>query len=335
MAHGAARFATMSQRPNSWPQQDLPALLADAVQRRRAIAEHNDCYRLIDAEAAALPGVGVEVYGKYAVLLIYRDAQLQRVAELAAALQALGFAGVYCKPHLAHSDAQLRGQYDVPVLGEAAPDPLHVHEGQLRFAVSLCDGLSTGLFLDQRDNRTLLCEQAAGARVLNLFCYTGSFTVAAAVGGALGTVSVDVSARALRRCGENLELNGRAGQEHRLLKADAGKWLERAVRRGDPFDFIVLDPPSFARQGGKSFSAERDYSRWAQDALRLLAPGGRLLAVMNHRGTTPGQLLSLLQAAARAARRSVTQARALPAAEDCCDEQGRSSVKSVLVEVSA
>lgn len=335
MAHGAARFATMSDSPNTQPRQDLPALLADAVQRRGVIAEHSDAYRLIDAEAAALPGVAIEVYGTYAVLLIYRDAQLRRVAEISRALLQLGFTGVYCKPHLAHPDAQLRAQYDVPVAGEAAPDPLHVHEGALRFAVSLCDGLSTGLFLDQRDNRALLYQQAAGARVLNLFCYTGSFTVAAALGGARGTVSVDISARALRRCGENLELNACAGQQHRLLKADAGKWLERAVRRGDAFDFIVLDPPSFARQGGKSFSAERDYARWARDALSLLAPGGRLLCVMNHKGTSEAQLISLLQAAAAAGRRAVIGARALPAPDDCCDEQGQSSVKSVLVEVGA
>jgi 23S rRNA (cytosine1962-C5)-methyltransferase len=216
--------------------------------------------------------------------------------------------------------------------GAEAPETLVVQEHGMSFGVTLNDGLSTGLFIDQRDNRQRVRALAADKRVLNLFAYSCSFSVAAALGGARETLSVDVSARALARGRQNFELNGIQG-EHRFLKEDALVWLERARRRQDHYDLVVLDPPSFATvAGGESFSFSRGYARLAELAFAVLSPGGSLLAVTNHRKTSPAALRRMLEAAARAAGRHIERLKELPSGRDCPDsEHGPEPSKSVLV----
>jgi 23S rRNA (cytosine1962-C5)-methyltransferase len=190
----------------------------------------------------------------------------------------------------------------------------------MRLIVELGHGQSTGLFVDQRENRRRVRELAQGARVLNLFAYTSSFGVAAALGGAREVVSVDTSALALARARENFEENGIDPSRHRFDRADALDWLARAAKRGDRFDLIVLDPPTFSSSaGGAPFGVEKAYGKAAVLALRVLGPKGRLLAVTNHRRTSLGRLRKTLRAAADQAGVGVAQLRDLPAAFDCPD----------------
>jgi 23S rRNA (cytosine1962-C5)-methyltransferase len=209
-----------------------------------------------------------------------------------------------------------------------------VSEGELKFSVRLGDGLQTGLFVDQRNNRARVRELAPGGRMLNLFSYTCSFSVAAALGGA-ATVSVDLSARALARGRENFALNGLDATRHAFDKDDALEWLARARRRGRRFDLVVLDPPSFGMRGRhKTFSVAHDYGRAARDAFRLLAPGGRLLAVTNHRKTSLGELRRIVRDAAASAGRELAQLKDLPSGVDCPDApDGPAPSKSVLATV--
>jgi 23S rRNA (cytosine1962-C5)-methyltransferase len=187
---------------------------------------------------------------------------------------------------------------ELPIEGEIAPPDLVVKEDELTYRVSLGHGLSTGFFTDQREGRALVRRDAGGARVLNLFAYTCSFTVAAARGGAVETTSVDVSQRALTRGAGNLELNALGGPSHRILRADAVAFVARARRRGDLFDTVVLDPPSFGTHGKSTFSVEKDYARVCEDALALLSPAGTLLAVTNHQGTSRTKLRRMVLFAA-------------------------------------
>jgi 23S rRNA (cytosine1962-C5)-methyltransferase len=314
---------------------EILARLRQALERRAAIAEVAEAYRWVDDVADGFPGMTVDRYGQWAVLSILDEPGAETVAAYAEAL--LGVVrGVYVKRRpradLRHEDRAALAPEEP--FGERAPDDLVVRVGAFSFHVALDDGLSTGLFGDQRDNRSLVMDLAGGARVLNLFSYTCAFTVAAALGGARETVSVDLSKRALGRGRANLELNGVAGPSHRLLAADAFDWLARAERNAQRFDLVVLDPPSFGTRRRGTFSVERDYSRLASSALSLLTAGGRLLAVTNHQKTTTDAFHATLSDAARGAKRNVAQIRALPTpADHPFRPYGEPRMKSALVSV--
>ncbi|HTM46844.1 MAG TPA: class I SAM-dependent methyltransferase [Polyangiaceae bacterium] len=311
------------------------SLLSTALSRTAPVREHTNAYRLIDEVRGEIPGVSVEIYGDYAALLLYDEKALGVLPEVAASLLRLGLSGVYLKRHEVTSQGAARGQAPSELLsGVEAPQEFALHEDEQKALIWLREGASTGLFVDQRDNRKKVRSQCTGKSLLNLFCYTGSFTVAAALGGATQTVSVDISARALKRSSENLALNGCHSDRHRLLKDDARKWLDRANKRGDRFDWVVLDPPVFARVGKGTFSVTRDYVQLAARALSVLAEKGTLLSVLNHRGTVQTQMIGLLKEAAVLARRTVRRIETLKPPQDCCDAQGHSAVKSLLVEVA-
>ncbi len=318
---------------------ELRRTLVDAFSRRWPLATGSSAFRLFNDVGDGLPGASGDRFGDVVVLELSDDAALARRAELAALLVELGAASVYVKVR-ARGDARRADAATLapsaPDAGRAAPAHFEVHEGTLRFLVRPGDGLSTGLFVDQRDNRQRVRELSGGARVLNLFSYTCSFTVAAAVGGAIATTSVDLSARALERGRDNLALNGVSGEAHRLLRADVVDWLARAGRRGERFDLVVLDPPSFGTRGTKrTFSVARDYPAVAASAIALLAPGGRLLAVTNHRKTSRAALRRMLHAAARTAQREIAQIKDLPSGLDCPDlPDGPAPSKSVLVTLA-
>lgn len=282
---------------------EFPRLVAQALARRSTVSLATDAYRLVDDAADGFPGVVVDRYADFAVLSLFGEDGAAEAPALAEALLAVGLRGVYSKRRV-RADLRKVPKDEVspetPLRGEPASPDLVVTENGVKFRVDLARGLSTGLFTDQRDTRALVCESAAGARILNLFAYTCSFTVAAALGGATATTSVDTSQSALKRGHDNLDLNGVSGAAHRLLRADAQSFVRRARRRGDQFEIVILDPPSFGTQKRGTFSVERDYARVAEDSLALLAPGGRLVAVTNHLGTSRTALHGIVQRAALA-----------------------------------
>jgi 23S rRNA G2069 N7-methylase RlmK/C1962 C5-methylase RlmI len=164
---------------------------------------------------------------------------------------------------------------------------LAVRELGLRFWVNLDDYIDTGLFADHRDTRARLRAEARGATFLNLFGYTGSFTCAAAAGGASRTVTVDASSSRLSWAGENLELNQLGGAQHELVRADAREFLARSAQQGR-FTLCFLDPPSFsARAGARSFDVQRDHRSLVEQTLRVLQPGGVLYFSTNHQRFEP------------------------------------------------
>ena len=208
-------------------------------------------------------------------------------------LLALGVDGVYLKvrPKQANTLVDTR-RADLapsePVRGVPAADPLLVREEGVELIVRLGDGLSTGLFLDQRANRRRVREIAGGSSVVNLFAYTCAFSAAAARGGAWRTISVDASAAALERGRDNLRAAGVLdAAEHLFVAEDAFAWLAAAARRRERHDLVILDPPSYSTTKKHRFVAESDYADLAALAIAIIRPGGKLLACVNHRGISP------------------------------------------------
>lgn len=169
----------------------------------------------------------------------------------------------------------------------ARGEDLVVREGGLRFLVNLEAYQDTGLFLDHRNTRAMVKERAQGKRFLNLFAYTGSFTVYAAAGGAVESDSVDLSNTYLDWAGRNFDLNGIDRSAHRLVRADVFAWL-RTQTEGSTlklYDLIVLDPPSFSNSKKMMgvLDVQRDHPWLIRQCLDLLAPGGALLFSTNLR----------------------------------------------------
>jgi 23S rRNA (cytosine1962-C5)-methyltransferase len=327
------------------------AALARALERRWGLGRAGEgprattAFRLVNEEGDGLPRLAVDVYERWLVAQLYDDAgaaatwaDTARRERVLDRLHALGFDGVYLKlrPRQASVLVDTRRE-DVaprlPVRGEPAPDEIGILEEGARLRVRLGDGLSTGLFLDQRANRRRVREMASGKSVANLFAYTCAFSAAAALGGARKTVSVDASAAALERGRANLaEAGVLASGEHLFVADDAFGWIARAGRRGERFDVVILDPPSYSTTKRGRFVADSDYASLAASALGLVAEGGRLLACTNHRGISPARFRKVLFDACRAAGREPAQVKDLPEPPDFpAPPGGAGHMKSVLV----
>lgn len=246
------------------------------------------CYRVYDRDVPEFP-LAIDRYGEWVHAQRYAerwasiaDDAAHDAAEVAAIAEGLGTdpARVVLKTR-----ARQRGtaQYTASAAGGA---PMVVAEGGLRFEVNLGAYLDTGLFLDHRDTRALVRSRAGGRHVLNLFAYTGSFSVYAAAGGAARSLTVDMSRTYQHWTRRNFLLNGVDFRRHALACEDALVFLARAVAQRARFDLIVLDPPSFSnskRMAG-SFDVQRDHPLLLRQCLALLAPDGEIYFSNNRRG---------------------------------------------------
>ena len=314
--------------------------LSVALQRRYRLARDlaagtTTVFRALHDAADGFPGLAVDVYARWLLLRVIGEASEAEVEQTRQALRELGFAGIYLKRHPKQRNELVDPRDEeiapsTPIDGDAAPEVLVVHEHGLPFETRLDDGLRTGLFLDQRDNRARVRELAQGKRVLNLFAYTGSFSVAALAGGAIDVLSVDVSRTALAWAERNAALNG-ASDRHRIFAADAFDVLERLHKQKQRFELIIVDPPSYATTKRGRFRVAKDFERLCVAALAVLADGGDLLACINHHELPSAQLRRDVHAAARTLGLSVSRLRDLPMQRDFPAEVGAEPwMKSVL-----
>jgi 23S rRNA (cytosine1962-C5)-methyltransferase len=278
-------------------------------------ATAGDCYRVVHSEGDGLPGVTVDKYGEHLVVHLYTQALEPLRDALLDALMA-----VY-KPKSIYEQKRYRPQTgEGPrepaqlVRGEVAPVEVEVVENGIKFVVDVTAPLGTGLFLDLREGRTSVARFAAGKRVLNLFSYTGAFSVYAAKAGAREIVSVDLAPKAHARARRNLTANGFDESKHEFIAGDAFKVLFKMAERKRQFDLIVLDPPSFAQAKGRVFSVQKDYRELVEACLAVAAPGGLLAAVSNTMKISAEEIDRALGDAATRQRRTlrVVERRGLP-----------------------
>ena len=255
------------------------------ARRRWAAKEGVTAYRVYDADIPEFR-YAVDVYGDHAHVVEYArrghprpPAEGERIA--AAVAEVLGIPPDHV--HRKTKAPKVWGAEQYEKVGEGGRR-IEVVEHGLKFWVNLDDYLDTGLFLDHRVTRARVRAEAKGRRFLNLFCYTGAFTVHAAAGGAKSTTSVDLSNTYLAWARDNLALNRLDDARHELVRSDVLRWLEQA--RGRRYDLAVLDPPSFSasKKMERTLDVGRDHVELVVGTLDLLAPGGVLYFSTNFRG---------------------------------------------------
>lgn len=278
--------------------------LARALERRRGLTEDSvtSAFRVFSGIADGMDGVYVDTYGPGAVLIVYEGRpprwfdekiEAQTVLEV---LKPLGVKAVYLKP-FAKDRSRLGGELPpvvtdaAPAAGAALPEAVQIREAKWNLEIRFYDGLSTGLFLDQRENRKFIAQWCTDRlrpvgppAVLNTFAYTCAFSIAATIGGAV-TTSVDVSGRYLEWGKRNFVHNSFDVAAHRFVKMDTFEYFAYARRKALKYDLIILDPPSFAsgskKKGISAWSSIADYGRLVKEAASLLRPRGMIFASTN------------------------------------------------------
>lgn len=265
-------------------------------------------YRVVHAEADGLPAFVVDRYGDFLscqVLSLGMAQRLPMFVELLAEL--LQPRGIYERSDVPVRTLEGLAPTTGVLWGEAPGPDLEIVEDGARFAIDLVGGQKTGFFLDQRLNRGRVRDLARGmGRVLNTFCYTGGFSIAAALGGAEEVVSVDISPEAIALAERNARLNG-VEDRCKWLAANAFDSLRELERAGEKFDMVILDPPAFTKNKDSIPGAVRGYKEINLRAMRLLQPGGVLVTSSCSHHISPAMFQSIVADAAADTRKRVRQ----------------------------
>lgn len=256
-------------------------LFRQAKEKRSAYYQDDltTAFRLFNQEGDGFGGLTVDLYGDYAVFSWYNSYVYQIRQTISEA-----FRQVFPEVLGAYEKIRFKGlDYEsAHVYGQEAPDFFTVLENGVLYQVFMNDGLMTGIFLDQHEVRGSLVDGLAmGKSLLNMFSYTAAFSVAAAMGGASQTTSVDLAKRSRELSEAHFQANGISTDEHRFIVMDVFEYFKYAKRKDLTYDVIVLDPPSFARNKKQTFSVAKDYHKLISQSLEILNPGGIIIASTN------------------------------------------------------
>ena len=256
-------------------------LFRKAKEKRKAYYQDDltTAFRLFNQEGDGFGGLTVDLYGDYAVFSWYNSYVYQIRQTISEA-----FRQVFPEVLGAYEKIRFKGlDYEsAHVYGQEAPDFFTVLENGVLYQVFMNDGLMTGIFLDQHEVRGSLVDGLAmGKSLLNMFSYTAAFSVAAAMGGASETTSVDLAKRSRELSQAHFQANGMSTDDHRFIVMDVFEYFKYAKRKALTYDVIVLDPPSFARNKKQTFSVAKDYHKLISQSLEILNPGGIIIASTN------------------------------------------------------
>lgn len=256
-------------------------LFRQAKEKRKSYYQDDltTAFRLFNQEGDGFGGLTVDLYGDYAVFSWYNSYVYQIRQTISEA-----FRQVFPEVLGAYEKIRFKGlDYEsAHIYGQEAPDFFTVLENGVLYQVFMNDGLMTGIFLDQHEVRGSLVDGLAmGKSLLNMFSYTAAFSVAAAMGGASQTTSVDLAKRSRELSQAHFQANGLSTDDHRFVVMDVFEYFKYAKRKGLTYDVIVLDPPSFARNKKQTFSVAKDYHKLISQSLEILNPEGIIIASTN------------------------------------------------------
>ena len=256
-------------------------LFRQAKEQRKAYYQDDltTAFRLFNQEGDGFGGLTVDLYGDYAVFSWYNSYVYQIRKAISEAFRQVfpEVLGTYEKIRFKGLDYE-----SAHIYGQDAPDFFTVLENGVLYQVFMNDGLMTGIFLDQHEVRGSLVDGLAmGKSLLNMFSYTAAFSVAAAMGGASQTTSVDLAKRSRELSQAHFQANGISTDDHRFIVMDVFEYFKYAKRKDLTYDVIVLDPPSFARNKKQTFSVAKDYHKLISQSLEILNPGGIIIASTN------------------------------------------------------
>ncbi|PDY79808.1 class I SAM-dependent rRNA methyltransferase [Bacillus cereus] len=257
--------------------------IKSALHKRKQFYKSSDttAFRVVNGEGDGLGGLIIDYYDGYYVVSWYSEGIYTFRYEIIAALQKVAnFKGIYEKKRFDTKGKYIEG--DDFVAGERGEFPLIVKENGVNFAVYLNDGAMVGVFLDQRNVRKQIRDKyAKGRTVLNMFSYTGAFSVFAALGGASKTTSVDLANRSLSKTIEQFSVNEVDYEAQDIIVEDVFLYFKYAAKKKMKFDMVVLDPPSFARSKKYTFSAAKDYKNLLKETIAITENNGIIVASTN------------------------------------------------------
>ncbi|MFE9082343.1 RlmI/RlmK family 23S rRNA methyltransferase [Bacillus cereus] len=257
--------------------------IKSALHKRKQFYKASDttAFRALNGEGDGLGGLIIDYYDGYYVVSWYSEGIYTFRDEIIAALQKVAnFKGIYEKKRFDTKGKYIEG--DDFVAGERGEFPLIVKENGVNFAVYLNDGAMVGVFLDQRNVRKQIRDKyAKGRTVLNMFSYTGAFSVFAALGGASKTTSVDLANRSLSKTIEQFSVNEVDYEAQDIIVEDVFLYFKYAAKKKMKFDMVVLDPPSFARSKKYTFSAAKDYKNLLKETIAITENNGIIVASTN------------------------------------------------------
>lgn len=257
--------------------------IKSALHKRKQFYKSSDttAFRVLNGEGDGLGGLIIDYYDGYYVVSWYSEGIYTFRDEIIAALQKVAnFKGIYEKKRFDTKGKYIEG--DDFVAGERGEFPLIVKENGVNFAVYLNDGAMVGVFLDQRNVRKQIRDKyAKGRTVLNMFSYTGAFSVFAALGGASKTTSVDLANRSLSKTIEQFSVNEIDYEAQDIIVEDVFLYFKYAAKKKMKFDMVVLDPPSFARSKKYTFSAAKDYKNLLKETIAITENNGIIVASTN------------------------------------------------------
>ena len=256
-------------------------LFRQAKEKRKSYYQDDltTAFRLFNQEGDGFGGLTVDLYGDYAVFSWYNSYVYQIRQTISEAFRQVfpEVLGTYEKIRFKGLDYE-----SAHVYGQEAPEFFTVLENGVLYQVFMNDGLMTGIFLDQHEVRGSLVDGLAmGKSLLNMFSYTAAFSVAATMGGASQTTSVDLAKRSRELSQAHFQANGISIDDHRFVVMDVFEYFKYAKRKALTYDVIVLDPPSFARNKKQTFSVAKDYHKLISQSLEILNPGGIIIASTN------------------------------------------------------